>query len=209
MAGTRGARAEKAQQRKNQVLEAAARCFRQVGFHSTSMAEIAQESGMSVGHIYRYFPSKESLIEGIVLRDLERQLEGFIQLLDEHPEDPLAGVALESERCAAIMLDAERTALMLEIAAEAARNPRIRAYADINELRVKQLMRERLQAVRPKAWSEEELDARLQLLGAMFQGLAMQAVLHCAPPSPAVMRALSETARRLLTAEAPAETKPA
>src|ERR1044072_8418020 len=142
------ARAERAEFRKNQVLEAAKRRFRQIGFHSTSMAEIAQEAGMSVGHIYRYFPSKESLIEGIVLQDLEQQLARMTEVLDQNPDDMLAALATGSDRGMEMMLDNERTALMLEIAAEAVRNPKVRAFADINQLKVKQLFRERLQAIR-------------------------------------------------------------
>ena len=48
--------------RRQQVLDAAFRCFATEGFHKTSMDDIMQESGMSSGAIYRYFASKEEII---------------------------------------------------------------------------------------------------------------------------------------------------
>jgi AcrR family transcriptional regulator len=51
--------------RRQQILEAARVCFVRNGFHATSMQEVIAEAGLSVGAIYRYFPSKTSLIIGI------------------------------------------------------------------------------------------------------------------------------------------------
>ena len=42
---------QRAGKRCEQVLDAAAACFRRRGFHGASMAEISREAGMSVGHI--------------------------------------------------------------------------------------------------------------------------------------------------------------
>lgn len=38
--------------RRNQILDAAQRCFKKQGFHKTTLRDIAQEFGMSAGHIY-------------------------------------------------------------------------------------------------------------------------------------------------------------
>ena len=42
---------ERAVLRRNQVLDAAAICFRNHGFHGASMAQISKTAGMSPGHI--------------------------------------------------------------------------------------------------------------------------------------------------------------
>ena len=42
--------------------------FARSGFHQTSMGDICQAAGMSPGNLYRYFPSKESIIAGITER---------------------------------------------------------------------------------------------------------------------------------------------
>src|SRR3954466_853656 len=48
--------------RRTQILEAAVVCFAKHGFHQASMHDISAEAGISVGLIYRYFPSKEAVI---------------------------------------------------------------------------------------------------------------------------------------------------
>jgi AcrR family transcriptional regulator len=52
--------------RRQQILDAARRCFVTDGFHATSMQQVIAEAGLSVGAVYRYFPSKSDLIVGIV-----------------------------------------------------------------------------------------------------------------------------------------------
>ncbi|MET9110110.1 TetR/AcrR family transcriptional regulator [Streptomyces zhihengii] len=51
--------------RRRQIVDAAARCFARNGFHATSMQDILRESELSAGAVYRYFPSKEELVESI------------------------------------------------------------------------------------------------------------------------------------------------
>ena len=65
----RAANAQRQSDRRDEILAAAQRCFVRNGFHQTSMQEICAEAGMSPGNLYRYFPSKESLIAGIAERD--------------------------------------------------------------------------------------------------------------------------------------------
>jgi AcrR family transcriptional regulator len=50
------------QEVRARILAAASRVFAQKGFHSSTIADVCQESGLSVGAIYTYFPSKEALI---------------------------------------------------------------------------------------------------------------------------------------------------
>jgi AcrR family transcriptional regulator len=51
--------------RRQQILAAARRCFVREGFHATSMQQVITEAGLSVGAVYRYFPSKSDLIGAI------------------------------------------------------------------------------------------------------------------------------------------------
>jgi TetR/AcrR family transcriptional regulator, repressor for uid operon len=60
-----GKRAENRQAQFQRILEAAKKCFVRSGFRGASMHEICAEAGMSPGALYRYFPSKESIIEAI------------------------------------------------------------------------------------------------------------------------------------------------
>jgi AcrR family transcriptional regulator len=52
-------------QRRMHVLAAARSCFARSGFHGASMQQICAEAEMSPGALYRYFPSKEAIIEAI------------------------------------------------------------------------------------------------------------------------------------------------
>lgn len=173
--------AERARMRRRQVLDAAQRCFRQLGFHSTSMAEIAKQAGMSVGHIYRYFPSKEALIEAIVTQDMDDQELDELALdtaqgPEDGGEDLLAGLASRSAHFAGQAADRDHTALMLEILAETSRNPRVRQIVQAADARGQAALRSKLLPFKPAEWSEAEFDARLQLFSAMLQGLAVQLV---------------------------------
>jgi AcrR family transcriptional regulator len=53
------------EQRRKQILESAAACFYEKGFHQTSMQDICDEAGLSPGAVYRYFRSKDDIIAAI------------------------------------------------------------------------------------------------------------------------------------------------
>lgn len=53
------------EQRPGQLLDAATACFDERGYDETSVQQIAVRSGVSVGTVYRYFDSKEHLLEAI------------------------------------------------------------------------------------------------------------------------------------------------
>jgi AcrR family transcriptional regulator len=52
------------------ILEAAEEQFRRVGYHKTSVADIASELGMSPANVYRFFPSRDAINESICGRVL-------------------------------------------------------------------------------------------------------------------------------------------
>ena len=118
-----GSRAEAQRER---ILAAAHKCFAERGFHAASMASIAETADMSPGLIYRYFGGKSEIIQGIVKQQLAlmaADLEARRGQLTDLP-----GLLLESYgQCA----DARgekvglEPALVLEIAAEASRDPLI------------------------------------------------------------------------------------
>jgi TetR/AcrR family transcriptional regulator, transcriptional repressor of aconitase len=54
----------KAQEQR--YLDAARRCFSRIGVAPASMEQIRSEAGVSAGAMYRYFPSKDSLIHAAI-----------------------------------------------------------------------------------------------------------------------------------------------
>lgn len=51
--------------RRNQILEAAARCFSRDGFQGTTIQAICDEAELSTGAVYRYFSGKDEIITAI------------------------------------------------------------------------------------------------------------------------------------------------
>jgi AcrR family transcriptional regulator len=54
---------EHKQSRKRQILQAAAECFGEQGFHQTSMRDICKKAELSTGAVYNYFSGKDDIIE--------------------------------------------------------------------------------------------------------------------------------------------------
>jgi len=78
-------------QRRQQIIEAAFRCFARKGFHQTTMRDIYAEAGLSAGAIYHYFTSKDEIIKASFIFDYQRGLPLFQQAA-ENP-DPLPAIA--------------------------------------------------------------------------------------------------------------------
>lgn len=58
-------RAHRQNSRRQQLLDRAARLFRERGFHATSMRDIARAVGMLSGSIYYHFSSKEEMLAAV------------------------------------------------------------------------------------------------------------------------------------------------
>lgn len=61
--------------RRQCLLDTSRRLFAEQGFHQTGMSQIAKESGVAVGQIYRDFPNKEAIIVAICESSLEDWLQ--------------------------------------------------------------------------------------------------------------------------------------
>jgi TetR/AcrR family transcriptional regulator, transcriptional repressor of aconitase len=63
--------------RRDQILNAARRCFLRDGFHGTSMQDLFAEAGLSSGAVYRYFASKDDMIVAIA----EENMRGVAEMI--------------------------------------------------------------------------------------------------------------------------------
>ncbi|HEY8800168.1 MAG TPA: TetR family transcriptional regulator, partial [Candidatus Limnocylindrales bacterium] len=59
------------------ILDAAFGCIESVGLARTTVEDVARAAGLSRQSVYRYFPTKDHLIMGLVLREEERFLDGI------------------------------------------------------------------------------------------------------------------------------------
>lgn len=167
--------------RRRQIIEAAAGCFRREGFHGTSIARISKVSGMSPGHIYHYFPNKEQIVEAIVEQE-EGDFAELLRWLHDEPGGSLLNIlSRQVDTIVDRILDPDRLALMLEIAAEAARNPRIASILQQSDRRMATQFAE-LAAKRGDGAITRTVDAdsqaRLEMLPLLFSGLALRSVYN-------------------------------
>lgn len=194
--GIEGQDRKRSQQRCDQVLDAAAACFRRHGFHAASMAEISREAGMSVGHIYHYFASKEAIIAAIVERE-QQELLGIDAGIrgQENLARALVDYAPQGVDRA---LGKANGPLMFEVLAEAARNPAIAAKVRSADADVRRRFGETLLAASAGSGELPDLDGRLEVLGALFSGMAVRAVRNPGLDRDATARMLARVIAALL-----------
>ncbi|MFE2545712.1 TetR/AcrR family transcriptional regulator [Actinacidiphila glaucinigra] len=117
--------------RRQQILDAARRCFLRDGFHSTSMQDLFAESGLSAGAVYRHFASKNEMITAIVeesVRDVLAMVQGVARNRPGGSFGDLMADVLEAVK----VKTAEQSIAGLSVLAwsEALRNPSLARQLD-------------------------------------------------------------------------------
>ncbi|WP_244106837.1 TetR/AcrR family transcriptional regulator [Burkholderia cenocepacia] len=77
------------QQRRAQILTAAARVFKAKGFHGARTEDICAAADMSAGAVFRYFADKREMIDAIISVEVERYTAG----IRSHPQQGRAALA--------------------------------------------------------------------------------------------------------------------
>jgi len=163
--------------RRQQILDAALRCFSRDGFHGTTTADIVRESGVSQGTLYLYFATKEDIV--VALADDRHQGEAFLSALAQSEPDPVQGLMLMIELYGKSLPDPRRLdqrRVGIQGWAEALRNPRIHASAveglsSVREAIVGLIEKgQQTSQIRP----DVDPDAMARILIAVFQGLVLQ-----------------------------------
>lgn len=197
----------KSELRRQQILDAACACVRRAGFHGASMADIAKAAGLSVGQIYRYFENKEAIVAAIVAQDLAEMREKFAEF--SQADGSLTEMVIQ--RCPEAIernYDPDRAALVLEVLAEAARNPRVAAIVREADAVERALGRTLLDGACAGGCGEAELGARGEVLSMIFDGMVTRAVNNPDGDRTAIGAVLRSVMRFLLSdkpiAEAPA-----
>lgn len=189
----------RAEARRAQILDAAADCFRRHGFHGASIAQISKAAGMSAGHIYHYFENKEAIIAAIVARDLENVLTLTAEMRSacNVREAMLARVAQGVET----NLDPCTAAINLEVVAEASRNPRVADIVRSADRICRNSLALTLRDMRQAAGHADDdatIDAMVEVLAAMFDGLLSRSIRNPDLDRVTVVRLFQEVVRNLL-----------
>lgn len=142
--------------RRDHIAVAAERAFVRHGFHAATMQQVAEEAGMSAGNLYRYYASKEALVEGICFLDQHERVSAFHALA--HSDD-LLGTLEAMLRENVLTKPRHKTVLFLEITAEAARNPRIAEMIRTNDVEVIEGLAGLVEVAKANGQAAAELDA--------------------------------------------------
>ena len=150
-------------ERRERILEGAERAFVRHGFHAATMQHVADELGMSPGNLYRYFPSKEAIVEGLCAVDQAERARAFAELMADKGDVMEAMCAALRRHC--LDKPAEKARLIVEIWAEAGRNPRVAALSRQIDADVLAGVGKLLDAAKAAGIASPRLDSRF---GAQF-----------------------------------------
>lgn len=170
---------DKGELRRQQVLDAATECFRREGFHGTSIARISQAAGMSPGHIYHYFENKEAIVQAIAKRDESDMAELLASVkADTSGDDVITRMTRHTQAMVNQATDPAHAGLMLELGAEAARNPDVLAILRATDQVITDqfLVLLRSEGLETHL-DEDQLRLRMELLATVFNGLVIRSLL--------------------------------
>jgi AcrR family transcriptional regulator len=142
------------------------------------MLQLADEIGMSAGNLYRYFPSKEAIVEGLCAVGQAERAEAFTELL-AHPGDLMEAICA-SLREHVVNRPPEKARMIVEMWAEAGRNPRVAAITEAVDADVLRGLEKLFDAAKAAGAASESLESRLgasfffTFVGGLFKRLATE-----------------------------------
>ena len=162
----------RAELRRLRITGAARKLFVANGFHATGMAQLARESGVAVGQIYRDFQSKEDIVAALVEADCGRMM-----MYDQLEAAIGAGDSAAVRAWLFDFLDPgdsrDDARLFAEIIAESGRNARIAAIFHVLHDRLREHIAAALAMLAPapaRAAAREALTEALMTLSlGLFQ----------------------------------------
>ncbi|BAI71761.1 transcriptional regulator [Azospirillum sp. B510] len=110
----------KHEEKRQEILEAAGRCFTRSGFHGATTSAICAEANISPGHLFHYFDSKEAMIAAIIRARLDDAMAHTERVMES--ADPF-GTFVQGIEDALLTKGRMNNALLLDMLAEARHNP--------------------------------------------------------------------------------------
>ncbi len=160
--------------RTQQILDAAAACFAQKGFHHTTMHDICQLAELSPGAVYRYFAGKEEIIEAMI-RGRHATSAALVEAISgagdtQHILEALADTFF------AELDNPNSCALSIELWAEALRSERIRDLLQGEICAIRRPFTEIIRRAQERGEINQRLDAQAiaHVMISFFDGLVLQ-----------------------------------
>ncbi len=163
--------------RRRQIIDAAAACFTRTGFHQTTMQDICDEADLSPGAVYRYFPSKEAIIQAMCTRGHEEDVTSIRDAMENKSTfetlDNLIGLYFSAAS------NHELCVLNIELLSQARLDPYVRESIREGTNAIGQALREIIERAQAAGEINPALDpdAVARVMMAIYQGLVHQQVL--------------------------------
>jgi AcrR family transcriptional regulator len=156
--------------RREQILEAARRCFARYGYEGATVARLEDETGLSRGAIFNYFPSKDALFVELAVVSSRRLTnvwleQGFRAVLE-----------------AIIQEDPDWLAVQLEATRRVRTDEAFRRLVAKREDEIAAGRAERLERLRPQVREDVPVEAAAIFLGLVANGLALRRSTGDEPP---------------------------
>lgn len=167
---------------REQILAAATAVFAQHGFRGSTTRRIADAAGVNEVTIFRYFGSKDALIEEAVRLDAETPLSGLLPEVPQNPEAELTSWA-EAVR---YHLHAKRS-LIRKCMSELEEHPDMMLCAKQAPVRSTNTLSDYFENLRKHGFTEDESDpmvAATMLMGTIFHDAMGREMMPEAMPKP-------------------------
>jgi len=188
-------RAARAEQTKLKIVEAAASCFIAKGFHQSSMRDIANTAGVSLGNLYNHFESKQDLIMAFASFEEEENAD-LLRHLEKKEDHEVRFQAFLSQYFDQAF-QADNAVLAAEIFSEAMRNKEVHQIFEENRQKISREF-----SVFLKEWKSDEAKEALTLKADfildLVEGTALRYALNGEEPSRPEKEALLAAATAIL-----------
>jgi AcrR family transcriptional regulator len=157
------------------IINAAINAFSEKGFENTKTKEIAERAGIAEGTIFRYFPSKESILERMVpllIKIMQPKLEKPIQNIIRDTESAPVGVVFSAILVDRLKIIRDNQRFLVSVLPELIhRAPLRRQLAQRIFPMIERYIAQVLQAAKQRGEVAKETDTRIvmyQLMGFVF-----------------------------------------
>ena len=188
----------KHEEKRRQILEAARCCFVRDGFRGVSISALCKEAGISPGHLYHYFESKEAILAELTMGMLVQAEQRFGQTVKN--ADGLAGLVAGMQLSKATS-DQSAHLILLDLIAEATRNPMIAELLQTTSRSLRQLLADYLRAGQAQAQIDPSLDPDIAatMIMAIVDGTKLATVRDPAQNRQQIIQMVQTLISRFLT----------
>lgn len=200
-------REQTAQARRQLLVETAALCFAEKGFHQTSMRDLAERADVSLGNVYNHFDGKTDLIREIARLEAEglQALQAELAKIEEAREVLDHFILLYAKMCAEPL----HALLATEIIAEGARNPEILEDFAHNRRSLLSRLAETVATIRKTETSKSDLKPGdcAEFILDLVEGLAMRFAFENKKPKLSNLTAVKSAVHLLVGIAEPTRSK--